>query len=445
MPEGPTKLGTDLSDDHPVSFVFDSQLAADNTQLVDPSTLPNEVRLDRNEMLQCTSCHNPHGTKNDKFLVRSHRFSYLCRTCHQKDGWGVTSHASVSATWNETGTDPWQHTPFTTVDENACENCHRPHTAGSDERILNYAFEEDNCLVCHNANVASKDIETELTKPHGHFVQDYTGIHDPVEDFTSDTVQNHVECTDCHNPHWANSSNPPLGAPEVSGRNQGVKGIDASGQPVEVASNLYEICFKCHADNNVITTLQVDRQIQQLNTRLEFDTLNPSYHPVEAQGANPNVPSLKPPYTESSIIYCTDCHNNNDALGPSGPHGSTWPFILERRYVHGDFVEFDELKYALCFKCHEWDESLRDEESEFPHKQHMEGEDATCFTCHDPHGISYTQGTSINNTHLINFNLDIVLPHPTQGGPVFVDEGTFRGSCTLRCHNENHSNRRYPD
>jgi hypothetical protein len=59
--------------------------------------------------------------------------------------------------------------------------------------LLNHIFEEDNCLVCHNSNVASTDIESELAKPYGHFVQDYTGLHDAPEDFTSAGVPKHVE------------------------------------------------------------------------------------------------------------------------------------------------------------------------------------------------------------------------------------------------------------
>lgn len=444
MPPGRTLIGTDLSNDHPVSFVFDTQLAGDNTQLIDPGTLTNEVRLDRNSLLQCTSCHNPHGTSNPKFLVKTRSYSGLCTTCHNKSGWGITSHSTVTATWNGAGTDPWPHTPFTTVDENACENCHSPHNAGSDERILNYQFEEDNCFSCHSGNVAGKNIETQFTKFYIHPVQDFTGIHSPAEDAT--TMQKHVECFDCHNPHWANSSDPPLGAPEVSGRNQGVKGINAVGQPVDEAVNLYEICFKCHADNNVKTVAPVNRGLLQLNTRLEFDPSNPSYHPVEAPGANLAVPSLRSFLTEDSIIYCTDCHNNNDTSGPRGPHGSTNHFLLERRYVHGDNVEFSEAKYALCFKCHMWDTGndgdLSDDET-FEHDKHMESADAACFTCHDPHGISSTQGNPVNNAHLINFNWDIVQPLP--GGPMseptYESLGQTRGRCSLLCHGERHDDR----
>jgi len=182
--------------------------------------------------------------------------------CHNKSGWALSSHSGSNATWNGTGQDPWPHTTYATVAENACENCHKPHSAGGHARLLNEPYEEDNCIFCHNGNVAGTDIESELVKPYGHAVQNYNNIHEPLEDVTSGTVQDHVECTDCHNPHRSNAT-ASTGAPVISGAINGVSGINYSGQAVPVATNQYEICFKCHADNNVLSVISIDRQLQQ--------------------------------------------------------------------------------------------------------------------------------------------------------------------------------------
>ncbi|MBI4687612.1 MAG: hypothetical protein HY756_07500 [Nitrospirae bacterium] len=440
IPEGPTKLGTDLSDDHPVSFIYDSALAISNGELIDPSGLPSVVRLDRNGQLQCTACHDPHDDTYGKFLVMANNYSALCTACHDKDGWSFSSHSTSNVTWNSSGADPWPHTQYTTVSENGCENCHRPHTAGGHARILNYAIEEDNCLVCHTGNVAVKNIGTELTKPYKHAVQTYTGVHDPAENFTSGNVQKHVECTDCHNPHWANNS-ASQGAPLVSGKNAGVKGIDSAGQQIAASNNLYEICYKCHADYNVITTFPITRQIPQLNTRLEFDPSNPSYHPVETLGVNFNVPSLLPPYTTSSKIFCTDCHNNDSTTGPKGPHGSNNKYLLEKNYTTQDNTTESSTAYALCYKCHDRNSILSDQSFK-EHDKHIRGEKAPCSVCHDPHGISSTQGNPTNNKHLINFDITIVQPDG-QGQRRFEDLGTFKGRCFLTCHGKEHKPKEY--
>ena len=46
-PQGPTKLGTDLSDDHPVSFVFGAGLVFKKDTIINPSLLPHQVKLDK--------------------------------------------------------------------------------------------------------------------------------------------------------------------------------------------------------------------------------------------------------------------------------------------------------------------------------------------------------------------------------------------------------------
>jgi hypothetical protein len=49
-----------------------------------------------------------------------------------------------------------------------------------------------------------------------------------------------------------------------------------------------------------------------------------------------------------------------------------------------------------------------------------------------------------SHTHLINFDIRIVLPLAGSTAPVFVDSGTFAGSCTLMCHGVAHKNAAYP-
>lgn len=444
VPEGPSLLGTDLSDDHPVSFAYDAGLAAANGELAAPSGLTGDVKLDGNGQMQCTSCHDPHDDTQGNFLVASNQYSALCTTCHLRRDWDVSSHAMSNATWNGVTPNPWPHTSYNTVAETACENCHAPHNAGSHAELLNYAIEEDNCLTCHNANVAKTDIASELTKTYSHRVQDFVGIHDPAEDFAG-SVTKHVECADCHNPHRA--TDVPASPPLVPGALAGVKGVSSTGSQLAEAANTYEVCFKCHADNNVLSFAPIARQNQQVNTRLEFDVTNPSYHPVEGPGRNLNVPSLISPLTVNSIISCTDCHNNDDTASsggtvPKGPHGSMNQYLLERNYTTTDSTNESSFEYALCYKCHDRASILADE-SFAEHDRHLSRVKAPCSVCHDPHGVSVTQGNSTNNSHLINFDTNVVFPN-RNGDLRFEDRGTFAGACYLQCHNNRHSPRTYP-
>ena len=86
--------------------------------------------------------------------------------------------------------------------------------------------------------------------------------------------------------------------------------------------------------------------------------------------------------------------------------------------------------------------SILNDESFSEHNLHIVEENSPCSACHDPHGMSSTQGNAVNNTHLINFDITIVQPN---GGTIeFVDQGRFAGNCTLVCHGEGHNNEAYP-
>lgn len=442
MPPGPSNLGTDLSDDHPVSFAYTSSLPTLHAgELVDPSALIGKVKLDASGRMQCTTCHDPHDNTNGQFLVMPNTASALCQTCHLKKDWNTSSHRLSNAGWNGSGLDPWLHTNATTVAGNACENCHRPHSAGGKKWLLNHQAEEANCTSCHNGNVAAKNIDAEFTgKPSIHPLTLNTGVHDAAESALAQT--RHVECIDCHNPHATNSA---TGA--LPGSLAGVRGLSIGGSEVKTITAEYQLCFRCHADSPGMPASRTTRQIAQTNARLEFDTVNPAYHPIAGPGKNTNVPSLLPPWTVNSVMKCSDCHNNNTGpgaggSGPKGPHGSTWAPLLERRYVTTDNTTESASNYDLCYKCHNRTSFIREGGAFKDHKKHVVDEKTPCNVCHDPHGISATQGNSTSNSKLINFDTSVVKPN-SAGLLKYVSTGPNRGSCYLRCHGDNHNPESY--
>lgn len=427
--KGRASLGTDLSDDHPISFVYDAALVTQDKELADPSTLPKEIRLDEGKQLQCTSCHDAHEYRYPMFLVMDNRYSRLCISCHYINGWAGSPHATSAAQLRGAERDK-------TVAEEGCENCHKPHTAGHPERLLLHEKEEDNCLPCHNGKVATKDIEGEFKKLSHHPIESSTGIHDPKEDPL--TISPHVECEDCHNPHRVKPA--PGNPPQASGILEGVKGVNSSGGMVEEANFEYEICFKCHgvAERTIRSIVRAD---DTTNVRFEFDPSNPSYHPVETQGKSVDFNGLEPPWLPTSLIFCTDCHNSDSSgdaggIGPRGPHGSRYEFILEREYqVSGVPIGESYQAYAMCYKCHNRAMLLRDQGG-FPHRLHIVEKGGSCAVCHDAHG-------SRQYPALINF-----MQQERSGNPVvtgsgagrleFQSQGPGHGQCYLTCHGVNH-------
>ena len=194
-------LGTDLTNDHPISLTFDTSLAIADGELRNPANSPEiglrspgvrpmfplEPTGPANEaQMQCASCHDPHlpdtGGEPRKFL-RGNRLQQVdpvgefdadndivCLGCHDKEGWVGSAHAS-SATADETytaGAASQREFPANTqVWQAACLNCHDTHTVHGARRLLrdgtdsgavpksggNSAIEET-CYQCHSASSA---------------------------------------------------------------------------------------------------------------------------------------------------------------------------------------------------------------------------------------------------------------------------------------------------
>ncbi len=410
-------IGTDLTDDHPISFRYDSTLIGKDPKLRDPKSLPHAVRLDANQELQCTSCHDAHDNSRGKFMVMDNSNSQLCNSCHNMGATTVTNHMQ-------------------------CASCHQQHTAPSGPYLLKAAKVTDTCLICHQGSAMApqgQNIAADLRKP---------SVHDTAPPINQ---ENHVpgdsSCIDCHDAHTMKTM--VAVAPAIPGVFGTVSGVNSSGAPIKAASYEYEVCFKCHAEQQAIQP-RVPRVIVQANTRLEFSTSAVSYHPVEGPGRATSVPSLRPGYTTASMIYCTDCHSSDSGrksggAGPSGPHGSSHGPLLASRYETRDYTTESAEAYALCYRCHDR-ATLLSSRSNFPeHRRHVVDKRAPCSACHDAHGVSSTQGNATNNAHMINFDSTIVRGLTAGSAPVYRSTGDRRGTCTTQCHGETHNNESYPD
>jgi hypothetical protein len=146
-------------------------------------------------------------------------------------------------------------------------------------------------------------------------------------------------------------------------------------------------------------------------------------------------------------LRCSDCHNSDewnisDDRAARGPHGSKYAPILERRYETADYTPESQHVYALCYKCHDRD-TLFSARSGFPeHRSHVIRENAPCSACHDPHGVNSSQGTAETNSHLINFDIQIV--HASRAGLTqYISSAPRTGACSLECHGKNHADESY--
>lgn len=312
-----------------------------------------------------------------------------------------------------------------------CQSCHKGH--GEQNTPMLPREKDTFCFRCHgnsqNINISRREgdigldtlllnIKKEFEKLYRHPIE-RTGVHTYRETLpeTDPSMPRHAGCVDCHHHHYVTKENKSLG----------LKGTSVEGAQVTNIINEYELCFNCHSYS---TNLPSD----QTNKAELFNISNPSYHPVIGQGQNHRVPSLQSPLTETSLIKCTDCHNNDDPFGPKGPHGSNHRRLLKKNFTDHDGAE-GVTQYDLCYSCHARASILGNES--FPlHNRHISVAGISCRTCHNPHG-------STQYTHLIDLNSFSISPS-SSGSLNFRDLGDRAGECFLSCHGKDHNPGSYP-
>lgn len=205
-------LGIDLTNDHPISLTYDTQLATTDRELFDPASttyiglrapgvrplVPLEPTGPTGQaQVQCGTCHDPHIrdvdlSKNIKFL-RLNRFQTaapagglfnqasdtFCIGCHNKgQAWAQSAHADVTVAneiFQDNAANLREFPLGTQVWQAACLNCHDTHTVHGARRLLREATDslvspksggqsaiEETCYQCHAP--AGSAILTNLTE-----------------------------------------------------------------------------------------------------------------------------------------------------------------------------------------------------------------------------------------------------------------------------------------
>ena len=491
-------LGRNLSSSHPFSMVTpmkdSASLAASlvaQKKTADPS---GAVKLISGNV-ECTSCHNPHVQAKDKvaqnFLVRDSSGGQMCLACHDPKrvsqgkvnllaGWTGSIHATAS---NEAAGEAHVGA-YTTVAQNACSSCHMPHNASGPVRLLRPAVPampavdptSQECITCHNggSNVApaAPNVYAEFAKT-AHPLPTGNNVHDAAEPGILNSNR-HASCVDCHNPHASGRTASFNVPPAVRPSQTGVTGVSAlDGITVLTpAVNQYENCLRCHGSSigkrsmsvfGYAPARAVSNAGDPLNLVPQFSASAPSSHPV-VHDRNSRLPQpsllinmLNLNGTPSgrlvgTRIFCTDCHNSDDnrefgGQGPNGPHGSSNPHILERKYVYTQATipgarvtqtyPAPDLgstgPYAMCAKCHDLGKVVANT-SFTQHRSHIMQDGFSCSVCHAAHGVS-SLSSGISGESLINFDINVVAPN--KGIPISYKRGSR--SCTLTCHGVAHN------
>ncbi len=374
----------------------------------------------------CTNCHNSHGAKTTggsiigkMLVVENGPDNDICNKCHEYSTIKATRtsypgntvfqssehHIDTNAVWPG---GRYYDEPQSVDNTGKCINCHDPHgTARTDSKgiLVNMqgaAFDEEEelCYTCHDGESghATHNMEQFRGNLSGHMPWVTFKAHSFNEDLNN--VQRHVECQDCHNVHYVETTDgqstlsgrlskalkgtwgvrmaninqaidPDWPAPPTpsyasyktsltvapiatSGYNYELDGV--TGQVYRVPSSdpgfkEYMLCFKCHS--TYAPNSGGKRVIGYMNPR------NGSSHGWDP-GRTTNTfqnPALNTNYatlfkasglgvefqTKSRTqLTCSDCHGNSNGTGPKGPHGSNMDYMLLRDYK----------TTAFCTECH---------------------------------------------------------------------------------------------
>lgn len=194
-----SNLGMDLTNDHPISFQYDTTLAINDGELRDPAMEPYisnrisginpnpDIPLEDNQV-ECGSCHDPHirstnADENIKFLrlnrlqrvepataVFNRDNDIICLACHEKAGWIGSAHANQQVAdeqYNMSSAALNEFPVGTTVWQASCLGCHDNHTVQGSRRLLREgtdgllstngvkqggsAASEETCYLCHSS------------------------------------------------------------------------------------------------------------------------------------------------------------------------------------------------------------------------------------------------------------------------------------------------------
>lgn len=410
---------------------------------------------------------NPYNTK-EPFTTASGRISEFCLKCHDSiqptavtnrntvvpysisfvdpgftsngGGWNKDAPLSFKSSGHYTNTTLQGQTDIYGNSKAECTLCHGWHGTGYDWLVTlgedtSTSGETGICLRCHGpanagsftkpAGVTSLDVKTPLGYTYNHptIAAGYQGRHSNTEKWPWSTngVSRHAQCYDCHDMHTVTGGT--SSQMDELGNISGVKfsqtawdnWASATATPVNldpVTNNRQAyLCYKCHskyAGNQPNPTPgsvgYTFGTFAQTDVAKEFNPANQARHVVEGTSSVPNYGKYVAPWTNTSLMKCTDCHMS--ATGAKGPHGSTNRFILRAPWDpntgnggQGGTGGSSNTSTHLCFICHDYQYyaggGVSTPTSSFSNgsgNRHTTHSGYGCANCHGglPHGWKHT-------------------------------------------------------
>lgn len=306
---GNYSLGVDLTNDHPISFVYDSALTTADGELVDPTTTDyigvrvgasvashnQSVTVGTPTSLQPTASKTRIAVPLDSALASGKLDALAANTFATLQSSGMVECTSCH--------DP--HIRSTNADENIkFLRLHRFQKVTPSGGAFNIASDQ-NCLACHKKAAWHLSVHANAT--------DATAIYDTkaagIRDFPAGTKVWEAGCLSCHDTHTENGAKLLLR-----------EGADSSG-----SSAREEACYQCHSSTDVLQTAAKDIQTVVASSLAPGHTVTTSdTHDVvkkgvivdnfaanafTANGSGNHIEKQTNLQNANRHVECSDCHH----------------------------------------------------------------------------------------------------------------------------------------
>jgi len=332
--------------------------------------------LDNN---QCSQCHEIHTSENT-FRLRAATVGEICAECHEiaKDATHVHGPTSVGG----------------------CTLCHDAHESDYENRLVRESNQL--CLFCH---VTTKE--------------ELEGI-----EFAHEALQDNCVC--CHDPHGADNWEMLKDeAPELCySCHEEIKTVSQTSTHKHNAALDLGGCLNCHTPHA--------SSVRSLLTDVPENLCLTCHDKDQGMNTNEVLPAFTDQIKDKKYLHgpieegnCGGCHS---------PHGSDNFRLLIAEYPTQFYTSFDEIKYELCFGCHERtlvQTSTTEDLTDFRngnqnlHFLHVNKEPygRTCRACHQIHASN--QPKHIRESVAFGGWTDL---------PINFSKTDTGGSCSPGCH-----------
>jgi len=399
-------------------------------ELTDRGALPG----DKKNQIICESCHTAHGSRHERYLIKSGKNSSLCLDCHKDknvftpDGQKRPVHViNVTPKSAQIPADlVGKGAQFGDNGELICQTCHKVHKNRIEKQLLLIKKDETSafCLSCHpdKKYIADTKHNLRLSAPQEKNLQGQTVVQAGV-------------CSACHLPHKAArklSADADFTARlcmscHAKGKVAQKDHLTGTTHPL----NVYP--FAGRTKDSILTTISVKMDdltlplydkygVRDRNGKMTCSTCHET-HRLPRDSAAPAKSFLR----KRSPAICAECHRNKFEIENSKHN------LIQSAPTTRNILNQLPSESGLCGSCHMVHGSHR---GFLWARKINSGDDDTatqslCITCHNATGIAQKK-VNKGYSHPINIapaekGLDALLP-------LFDESGQLSKNGAMRCH-----------